>query len=60
MDQIEDKVYYDSSNDEDNQNYDNAFHDTIQEDFFDAEANDADDNIYGKPINNEFLPSINE
>ena len=61
MEQIKNLVYYDNNSDKDDENDDNPFHNIIQaEVVIEEEANDADDNVHGEPINSKFLHLIDE
>ena len=57
MQQIDDLVYYDSNNVNDNENDDDIFHNTILVEDMIAETNKDDDNVNGEPLNNEFRHS---
>ena len=53
--QIDNCVYYNSNSDDDEDDND-TFHDVIQVEDVIEDTNNDDANIYGEPINNEFLP----
>ena len=59
--QINNLVYYDSNNEEDDG--DDIFHDTIEGEIsekFDAEIEDTPVDVHGKPIDNEFRHPIDQ
>ena len=56
MQQSDHQLYYDSNSDDDNENDDDIFPDTVQVENAIEETNDYDDdNVHEEPINNEFL-----
>ena len=61
MEQIDDLVYYDSnSKDDDDNDDDDTFSDATQVEDVIEDTNDDETNVYGEPVNNEFITPLGQ